>query len=340
MPTFAFAGSGHITAVWGQALGQLRRHQVVAVASRDPANAATRAAQLRCRACTYDELPAGADIVVVATPPALHAAHAEAAIAGGAAVIVEKPLAPTLREADRLVAAAQAGARIGYGENLLFSPYVREAVRRCRELGPLVHLGLRSLHSPPGWGEFFTDGWGGGVLFDVGVHPLAVLLAAVGDDPPIAVRARLEGGDGHATDERAEVWVTFASGLTAHVEVSWRAESPLWDLQAASATSALRLELLPDPHLEQLGVDLPPPRRRYPPELTRLETFGYLNQALELASELTTPGAEPYVGAAFGRAVLEIVCAAYRSAGRGEAEALPYCGPRDLTPLQLWRAGA
>ena len=84
------------------------------VASRTPARAAERAAQVGGRAVTYDELPAGADVVLVATPPARHASDALAALAAGAAVIVEKPLATTLAEADALVEAAAADGGTGW----------------------------------------------------------------------------------------------------------------------------------------------------------------------------------------------------------------------------------
>ena len=43
-------------------------------------------------------------------------------------------------------------------------------------------------------------------------------------------------------------------------------------------------------------------------------------------------------GAAFGRVVLDVVCAAYASAGAGGTEVpLPFSGRRDRTPLELWR---
>jgi hypothetical protein len=83
-------------------------------------------------------------------------------------------------------------------------------------------------------------------------------------------------------------------------------------------------------------VDLPHPRRRYDAEPSHLERFGYLDQVVELGMELTS-GSKPYVDAHFGRYVLDIVCAAYASARTGEAEALPFAGPRDRTPLELWR---
>jgi hypothetical protein len=43
--------------------------------------------------------------------------------------------------------------------------------------------------------------------------------------------------------------------------------------------------------------------------------------------------------AAFGRSVLDIVCAAYTSAHHGAVEPVPYRGRRDRTPLELWRDG-
>ena len=41
-----------------------------------------------------------------------------------------------------------------------------------------------------------------------------------------------------------------------------------------------------------------------------------------------------------GRQILEIVCAASLSAASGTEAALPYAGPRDLTPIELWRPAA
>ena len=44
------------------------------------------------------------------------------------------------------------------------------------------------------------------------------------------------------------------------------------------------------------------------------------------------------MSAAFGREVLQVVMAGYTSAGlAGEPVPLPFTGPRDRTPLQLWR---
>jgi len=63
-----------------------------------------------------------------------------------------------------------------------------------------------------------------------------------------------------------------------------------------------------------------------------------LETAVAVAQRPGTDRTGSAMDAAFGRKVLDIVCAAYASAGRGGApEAVPFTGPRDRTPLQLWR---
>ena len=332
---------------------------VVAVASRTPARAAQRAAELGARAVTYDDLVAeiravgpadaratdtmAADIVVVSTPPQCHAADAIQLLEAGAAVLLEKPLCRTLDEADRIVAATTAhGNRLLYGENLAYSPIVQQLLARVGELGPLTHLEVRSLQGLPTWGDFTSDEWGGGALFDLGVHPLAVALLcanASGAGLPVGLRATLAGGDGHGTDEHAEVLLEYANGLIARVESSWRSgPQPVWDAQLASATGVLRAELMPAPLLEHNGevVALPAPTASVP----IIETGGYLAQMLAFANDVAHEET-PLMSAEFGRLVLDVVCGAYRSAGRdGAAELVPFDGPRDRTPLELWRGGS
>jgi predicted dehydrogenase len=235
------------------------------------------------------------------------------------------------------VAAAIDGASILYAENLCFAPAVVQAVGMVDDLGPLTHLEVRCEQSRPTWGDFLTREWGGGALFDLGVHPLAVALLLAAPAHVVSVRARLEGADDHPTDEHAEVELQFNTGLVARVISSWRGGStPVWDAQAASETGVLRLELLPEPKVERNGVEVPLPALRegvYP----QLQQFGYLGQVEAFVTDIEHKRS-PVPGPAFGRTVLEIVCAAYLSAGDGGDDiGMPYRGPRDCTPLELWR---
>jgi predicted dehydrogenase len=307
---------------------------VLAVASRTDGRTQERAAQLQARACSYDELPAGADAVVVASPPALHVAQALAALRAGAAVLVEKPLATTLQDADSLVAAEAAGGIVVYAENLAFAPVVEQAVAIARGMGPLRFIEVRTLSPRPTWGDFLDPAWGGGTLFDLGCHPVALALLLAGNDEPVEVTALLSASDDLVVDDHAEVLIRFASGLEARVESSWRHHDVVWDLQASSDTGVVRADLMPTTGLEHDGepvaVKDPPPGVE--PVVVDL---GYLGQMLELASAIG--GRHSHMDARFGRAVLDVVCGAYSSAGSGGPVPLPFSGSRERTPLELWR---
>lgn len=337
--TVALQGAGMIAmahAASARALG----YRLVAVASRTPERAASVAETFGAAAVTYDDLPAGADVVVVATPPQCHAADALRLLDAGAAVLLEKPLCRTLAEADALVtAAARHPGRLLYAENLAYAPVVQRMVGLAPRVGTATHLEVRSLQGLPDWGAFTTDEWGGGALFDLGVHPLAVamLLAnVVGEGRAVGVSAELRGGPGHGSDEHGDVTLHFRSGFTAHVVASWQAgPEPHWDAQLAGDQGVVRAELLPHLSLELNGDAVALPAATSQPPI--LDQFGYTAQLRALVED-TAAGREPLMGAAFGREVLQVVMAAYTSAGLGgEVVPLPFEGPRDRTPLQLWR---
>lgn len=333
-PQLAFAGSGTITVLHGLA-AQVLRLPVVLVASRQPVHAEERAAQLDAEPTTYEGLPGSADLVIVATPPERHAADATRSLEAGVGVLVEKPLCSTLAAADDLVAlASSVGAPLAYGENLLHAPAVVQALEHIATIGPLVHLEANAFQDQPEWGDFLSARRGGGVLFDLGVHPLALVLEAV-PHPVVSVRAQLDRSPGIEVDDHAEVELTFATGLTARVVASWRGGALRWDLQAASDTGVVRLELVPNLELERDGETVALPAPSYP-DVPQLEQFGYTQQLASVVDDLGA-GRPPRVGAEFGRLVLDVVCAAYRSAGNGgRREPVPFEGPRDRTPHELW----
>jgi predicted dehydrogenase len=317
---------------------------VVAVASRRADRASAAAHQVKARAVAYHDLPAGADVVVVATPPSRHAPDALELLPTGVGVLVEKPFALTLAQADELVgAASDAGQRLAYAENLAHAPVVVAMLRQARRLDGATHLDVRALQELPTWGEFTTDDWGGGALFDLGPHPLAVAVLlgrAVGAGEVVGVTAHIGGGEGHATDEHAELSLRFATGLTARVVASWRHRgAPLWDAQVASPDAVVRGEILPTPELtvngDNIAMVATPSRRSA--EVTALDALGFVEQMRAFGEDLAQRR-RPYMDAEFGRLILEIICAAYASDRDGNVEVvLPFGGSRHLSPLQIWR---
>ena len=96
----------------------------------------------------------------------------------------------------------------------------------------------------------------------------------------------------------------------------------------------VRAELMPEVVLEHDGepVPLAPTRPGADP---RLEQLGYVAQLEAVAAAVG--GRPSWCDARFGRGVLDVVMAAYSSAGRGGEEViLPFAGPRDRTPLDHW----
>ena len=341
-PTVALWGAGMISMAHAAACRQLG-WPVVAVASRSIERTNSRARELGAAPATFDELRhhPTADTVIVSTPPHCHADDAMRLLDAGYAVVLEKPLCRTLAEADALVAASERpGRRLLYAENLAYAPIVVTLLRQIPDLGRLTHLEARSLQALPTWGDFTSDEWGGGALFDLGVHPIAVVLLAAsagGAGAPVSVRCELRGAsDGsHDSDEHAELVVTFESGLRARVVSSWQgAATPDWDLQAASPSGVVRAEIFPQLLLERDGEPIALPPATAEPAI--IEHLGYVGQLRALQTSMSN-GRGPEIDARFGRDVLDVVCAAYASAGRGAEVPLPFTGPRDRTPLELWR---
>jgi predicted dehydrogenase len=336
VPTVALAGAGYIAVVHALAVKSAGM-RVAAVASAGGSSARHLAGELDARRCRPGELPAGCDMLIVASPPGSHLELALQGLRAGATVLVEKPLVSTLREADELVAAARSAdadgrARLRCAENLLHSPLWRAANELRPTLGQLDHLSLRAEQPPPDWGHFTGPLTAGGVLFDLGPHPVALALG-LAREAPVAVRAELLSRRDDGADDDARVEVRFASGLVASLHVSWRGELASWDAQASSDQGVLRLEILPEPQLSHNGRDVALAARHAVPD-PRLEELGYVDQLLDTWAGGAGQSVED------ARAVLEVIAAAYSSAGADGAEiTLPFTGDRTATPMQLWREG-
>lgn len=301
-----------------------------AVASRDPARAESLATRVGARAASFADLPAGADAVVVCTPPDRHLEDALRALQAGAVVMVEKPLVSTLGQADALV---DAGGTVLYAENLAFSPLFTQTSELAGGIGTLSFIEIRLLSPRPTWGDFLTPARGGGVLFDLGSHAIALALLLAGSDDPVSVSASLTSSAGVTVDDWAEVILDFASGLRARIETCWTNPDVVWDVQVSSETGVVRTEVLPEPGIEHNGEPVALHARPSGPA-PQIEMLGYTAQ-MRVLHDLVGGVPSP-IDARFGRRVLEVICAAYTSAGRNHAVTLPFEGPRDSTPHELW----
>jgi predicted dehydrogenase len=126
----ALVGCGKIGRTHALALRDAPQSHFVAVCDADSERAKAFAREFGVAAfTTVDEMIAvtGAKAVAVSTPHPLHAPIVLAAIENGAHALVEKPLAASLADCDRMIAAAKtAGCKLGViSQRRLYTPALR-----------------------------------------------------------------------------------------------------------------------------------------------------------------------------------------------------------------------
>jgi myo-inositol 2-dehydrogenase/D-chiro-inositol 1-dehydrogenase len=341
----ALVGAGWISRAYAAALRRIPGLELAAVASRSRELAERFAREENARnAFTFDELPALLDdadvgLVCVNSPNHLHASHALAALAAGKAVVVEKPLCLTLDEADALCAAAARGAVVGYAENLCFAPHYRRARSLLRDgaIGRVLWARQVEKHAGPYSPWFFArEEAGGGALFDMGCHSLEVLRWLLGKPRIVSVEAQLATlahGERTALDDDARVVLALEDGTRLHSESSWAVQSGMQStLELHGSEGSLWLDPVGETGLrlwrrgkgvEQVSAD-------------PLVENGYVAQ-LEHFAACALSGAPPEESAEDGRAVLELILAAYASAGERRPIALPFRPTGVERPIDLWR---
>ena len=330
-------GSGWIARRHAEALARIPGARLVAVASRS----GERARELARDAGAEQALDFGdlerlfgdprIDLVCIGSPNHLHAPQALAALRAGRDVLVEKPLCLSLAEADELIAQARrSGALLCYAENLCFAPHYRRAREwvRSGRLGRILSARQVERHAGPYSPWFFEPAAaGGGALMDMGCHGIGVLLWLLGAPRVARVRAslarRVHAGP---LEDEARVDLELEDGLVVVSESGWtRASGMESRLELVGSQGSLEIDLLGATGLrvqhrggswEQLVPD-------------DLALSGY-SAELEHFLACVRARSEPEIGGREGRAVLEVLLAAYASAEARAPVSLPL-GSRSLT---------
>ena len=110
-----------------------------------------------------------------------------------------------------------------------------------------------------------------------------------------------------------------------------------WDLQVSSASAVLRVEWYPAPSVERNGDLIRIPHGGvHGGTVSLVDDYGYAPQLARFWATVRTGRPVPATSL-LGRAVLDVVAAAHWSAGHDAVETdLPFTGPRDATPAELF----
>jgi predicted dehydrogenase len=301
--------------------------EVVAFASRSPESATAAAAEWGSGEVYTDWRAAvhrdDVDAVIVSTPNALHAEMVVEAAGAGRHVLVEKPMATTVAEADAMIAAARsAGVVLMVAHNMRFAAPVaamRASVVRG-DIGEVVGFRAAFGHAGPlVWSSrsaWFLDAQraGGGALLDLGVH-LADTLRMLIADEPTQCTAMLRPSAHAGIEEAADVVLRFAGGCMGTLHASWITTAAP-DLQITLLGTEATLDY-------QSGDDVPTLRLPAHAKGTAIRLSPATSDpTIEFVRSVAAGGPAVPPTAVDGRAALAVVEAAYRAANTGAIAAV------------------
>ena len=288
-----------------------------------------------------DELLARADVDVVdiCLPNYLHYSACMKAAAAGKHVIIEKPLAMTLEQADEMIAECKKrGLLLMYAEELCFAPkYERvRALVEAGAVGEIYELKQAEKHSGPHSPWFYNkETAGGGVMMDMGCHALAWFRWMNKNCPVKSVTASMKTvlhKDITDCDDNILVIVEFENGVVCLAEDSWARHGGMDDRVEIYGTKGVSYA---DLFQGSSALTYSMEGYDYAAEKAALSTgwsFTMFEEAynqgfpheLKHFIKCVREGLQPVSTGEDGRAVLEMVYAAYESARTGRKIELPF----------------
>ena len=356
-------GSRFVAAAHAEALRQTAGVELTAVASpnAEHAWAFRRRFEIEHAFTDYkDMLSSGfVDAITIACPNDLHAQVTIDAAAAGKHVLVDKPMAMSLTECDRMIEACKkAGVILMYGENLCFAPkYVRaKKLADQGALGNVYYVRQLECHFGP-HSDWFWDinRSGGGVLMDMGCHSIAYCRWVFGNTPIESVYAEagnfVHGSRTHG-DDHAVVILRFAEskkhpqGGLGVAESSWARAGGLDDraeiygskgLTVADIARGGALHTYSASGYGYAGEKAERTRGWTWTSFDEVWNYGFPQEMAHFADCIENEK-RPMLTGDDGRAVLEIICAAYQSARTGARVSLPL-ETDSRKPVDYWLKG-
>jgi predicted dehydrogenase len=242
-----------------------------------------------------------------------------------------------------------------YGENLCFAPKYVRARELAEEgaLGKVYYVRQLECHNGPHSDWFWdVERSGGGVLMDMGCHSIAFCRWVFGNAPVESVYAelgRFVHGDRTKGDDHSLVVMRFApaadgaEGGIGVAENSWARPGGLDDRAEIYGTLGLTVADLArgsalttySQHGYGYAIEKASGTRGWTQTgFEKVWTEGYLQEMAHFVA-CVRDGEQPALTGEDGRAVLEIVCAAYESARTGQRVSLPFRTDA-RKPVDLW----
>lgn len=215
-----------------QVAQDLDQIELTAVVEPNPTLAQTLKAQGLPVVQSLDTVPRQTRAAIVATPTPDHAISGMAALERGWSVLVEKPLAGTLAEADQLIERAAGGVLLT-GHHRRCQPFVQSARARLAQIGdPVAVQGMWSLRKHDAYYDVdWRRGPGAGPLMTNLSHEIDLLRFYLGDIEEVTTLSS-NAARGFAIEDTSAISFRFASGALGSFLISDAGVSP-WSFEAA-----------------------------------------------------------------------------------------------------------
>lgn len=182
-------GVGRMGRHHARVYAQMEGVELVGVVDANPETAARIAEQHNTRAFTSEQelLDAGVDAVSIAVPTTYHYKSAQPFLKAGVGCLIEKPLAPSAEEANKIkTLAEQTGACLMVGHIERFNPIMRAMQKATEQTGDPITPRFIEVHrvSPMTFRSIDI-----GVVMDMMIHDLDVVLMLMGGREPDDVQA-------------------------------------------------------------------------------------------------------------------------------------------------------
>jgi len=184
---------------------------------------------------TVDELPPGIHAAIVAVPTPAHSEVARRLAARNIHMLIEKPLASSLAEAEDLIALIEErNLTIAVGHVERFNPVVVELPRL---LSTPLHFEASRI-SP------YTPRIGDGVIFDLTIHDIDIVCSLLPADSEVSEIQGVARRSRSATEDLASIVMTFSTGQTAAFHTSRLGQTKIRTIEVTQAESAITADLL------------------------------------------------------------------------------------------------
>jgi len=241
------AGAGVMGRNHARVLSELREFDLTTVFDPDALTAEGVAAAYGAAPVTTAQafVEAGLDAAVIATPNRFHAELGVALLNAGVHVLVEKPIAATVADAQAMIDAAKANDRVlMVGQVERFNPAV-DTVKRAIQDDEIISIQVTRVGPfPPRMGEV-------GVVIDLAVHDIDIIRHLTGSEivevQPQIARTRAEREDTALLQFRLE------NGAIAHITTNWVTPYKTRTLQVATKSKFVVADLITRQVTEYFG---------------------------------------------------------------------------------------